>query len=604
MHIEKEGNVAEQFITELKRTHSCGQLSIAEEGQDVVLMGWCQRRRDHGGLIFVDLRDREGLTQVVFNPEDSGGAHSEAHGIRAEYCLAVRGQVRKRPEGQDNPKLATGQIEVVVSQFEIFNPSLTPPFMLEEWINVGETVRLKYRYLDLRRAEMFRNLKLRHTAAQAARQHLNEQGFLEIETPFLTRSTPEGARDYLVPSRVQPGNFYALPQSPQLFKQLLMVSGMERYYQIVRCFRDEDLRADRQPEFTQVDLEMSFVDEDDVMALTESLVAAIVKAATGQEMKRPVPRLTYDEAIERFGLDAPDVRFGLELIDVAPIVADAEFKVFRQVVESGGAVKAVNGKGMASLSRKDLDDLTSYVATYGAKGLAWVKVKAGGEWQSPIAKFFSQGHMEKINQAVGAEEGDVLFFGADQPAVVAEYLGRLRLELARRFELTDPTDLSFCWVTDFPLLEWDPEAKRYAAMHHPFTAPRPEDMDKLADNAGEVKARAYDLVLNGSEVGGGSIRIHRPDLQEQVFKALNISDEEAAEKFGFLMEALTYGAPPHGGLALGFDRLVAILAGEPSIREVIAFPKTQKAACPLTSAPGRVDSAQLLELGIKVDKKL
>lgn len=596
--------MAEQFITELKRTHSCGQLSIAEEGQDVVLMGWCQRRRDHGGLIFVDLRDREGLTQVVFNPEDSGGAHSEAHGIRAEYCLAVRGQVRKRPEGQDNPKLATGQIEVVVSQFEIFNPSLTPPFMLEEWINVGETVRLKYRYLDLRRAEMFRNLKLRHTAAQAARQHLNEQGFLEIETPFLTRSTPEGARDYLVPSRVQPGNFYALPQSPQLFKQLLMVSGMERYYQIVRCFRDEDLRADRQPEFTQVDLEMSFVDEDDVMALTESLVAAIVKAATGQEMKRPVPRLTYDEAIERFGLDAPDVRFGLELIDVAPIVADAEFKVFRQVVESGGAVKAVNGKGMASLSRKDLDDLTSYVATYGAKGLAWVKVKAGGEWQSPIAKFFSQGHMEKINQAVGAEEGDVLFFGADQPAVVAEYLGRLRLELARRFELTDPTDLSFCWVTDFPLLEWDPEAKRYAAMHHPFTAPRPEDMDKLADNAGEVKARAYDLVLNGSEVGGGSIRIHRPDLQEQVFKALNISDEEAAEKFGFLMEALTYGAPPHGGLALGFDRLVAILAGEPSIREVIAFPKTQKAACPLTSAPGRVDSAQLLELGIKVDKKL
>ena len=596
--------MAEQFITELKRTHSCGQLSIAEEGQDVVLMGWCQRRRDHGGLIFVDLRDREGLTQVVFNPEDSGGAHSEAHGIRAEYCLAVKGQVRKRPEGQDNPKLATGQIEVVVSLFEIFNPSLTPPFMLEEWINVGETVRLKYRYLDLRRVEMFRNLKLRHTAAQAARQHLNEQGFLEIETPFLTRSTPEGARDYLVPSRVQPGNFYALPQSPQLFKQLLMVSGMERYYQIVRCFRDEDLRADRQPEFTQVDLEMSFVDEDDVMELTESLVAAIVEATTDQEMKRPVPRLTYDEAIERFGLDAPDVRFGLELINVAPIVADAEFKVFRQVVESGGAVKAVNGKGMASLSRKDLDDLTSYVATYGAKGLAWVKVKAGGEWQSPIAKFFGPGHMEKINQAVDAEEGDVLFFGADQPAVVAEYLGRLRLELARRFELTDPKDLSFCWVTDFPLLEWDPEAKRYAAMHHPFTAPRPEDMDKLADNAGEVKARAYDLVLNGSEVGGGSIRIHRPDVQEQVFKALNISDEEAAEKFGFLMEALTYGAPPHGGLALGFDRLVAILAGEPSIREVIAFPKTQKAACPLTSAPGRVDSAQLLELGIKVDKKL
>ncbi|KMY67762.1 aspartyl-tRNA synthetase [Desulfocarbo indianensis] len=595
--------MAEQFIADLKRTHSCGQLGLGEEGREVVLMGWCQRRRDHGGLIFVDLRDREGLTQVVFNPEDSGGAHSEAHGIRAEYCLAVRGQVRRRPEGQDNPKLATGQIEVVVSQFEIFNPSLTPPFMLEEWINVGETVRLKYRYLDLRRPEMFSNLKLRHNAAQAARGYLNGQGFLEVETPFLTRSTPEGARDYLVPSRVQPGNFYALPQSPQLFKQLLMVSGVERYYQIVRCFRDEDLRADRQPEFTQVDLEMSFVDEEDVMALTEGLVASIVKAATGKEMRRPVPRLTYDEAMERFGLDAPDVRFGLELIDVAPIVADADFKVFRQVAEKGGAVKAVNGKGMASLSRKDLDDLTAYVANYGAKGLAWVKVKAGGEWQSPIAKFFSQGHMERINQAVNAEEGDVLFFGADQPGVVAEYLGRLRLELARRFQLTDPAELSFCWVTHFPLLEWDPEAKRWAAKHHPFTAPRPEDLDKLAGDPGAVKARAYDLVLNGSEVGGGSIRIHRPDVQELAFKALNIGQEEAAEKFGFLLEALTFGAPPHGGLALGFDRLVAILAGEPSIREVIAFPKTQKAACPLTAAPGRVDQTQLLELGIRVDKK-
>jgi aspartyl-tRNA synthetase len=594
--------VAERFIGELKRTHSCGELGLEHEGQEVVLMGWAQRRRDHGGLIFVDLRDREGITQVVFNPEDSGGAHSLAHGIRSEYCLGIRGVVRRRPEGQDNPKLATGQIEVVVSEFEIFNPSRTPPFMLEEWIEVSENVRLRHRYLDLRRPEMYRNLLLRHRAAQAARRYLDAQGFLEVETPFLTRSTPEGARDFLVPSRLSPGSFYALPQSPQLFKQLLMVGGIERYYQIVRCFRDEDLRADRQPEFTQVDLEMSFVDEDDVMSLTEGLVAAVVQEVTGRELSLPLPRLTYDQALARYGLDAPDVRFGLELVEVGPIVADAEFQVFRRVVESGGVVKAINGKGMAGLSRKDLDELTSFVADFGAKGLAWVKVKEGGRWQSPIAKFFTEGHIERINQAVDAAEGDLLFFGADAPAVVAEYLGRLRLELARRFDLTREDELAFCWVTDFPLLEWDPEAKRYQAMHHPFTAPKPEDLELLESEPGRVRARAYDLVLNGTEIGGGSIRIHRREVQERVFAALSIPPEEARVKFGFLVEALEYGAPPHGGLALGFDRLVAILAGQPSIREVIAFPKTQKGACPLTGAPGPVEAEQLLELGLKVEK--
>jgi aspartyl-tRNA synthetase len=594
--------LSERFIYDLKRTHTCGELGLGEVGSQVVLMGWAQRRRDHGGLIFVDLRDRVGITQVVFNPEVDQGAHSEAHGIRSEYCLAVRGTVRRRPEGMANPNLVTGEIEVYVDHFEILNPSKTPPFMLEDWIDVGENIRLKYRYLDLRRPEMYANLLLRHQAAAAAREHLNGQGFLEVETPFLTRSTPEGARDYLVPSRLNPGGFYALPQSPQLFKQLLMMGGVERYYQIVRCFRDEDLRADRQPEFTQVDLEMSFVTEDDVMNLTEGLVAAIVQKTTGRELSLPLPRMTYDEAMSRYGLDAPDVRFGLELIDVVDLVAEAEFRLFATAAAKGLSVKAINGKQMASLSRKDLDDLTSFVADFGAKGLAWVKIKPGGEWQSPIAKFFSQQQQQAINQRLEAAEGDILFFGADTPAVVHESLGRLRLELARRFGLRQGDELSFCWVTEFPLVEYDPEAKRWVAMHHPFTSPREQDLELLAADPGKVKARAYDLVLNGSEIGGGSIRIHRADVQAQVLEALNISAEEAQEKFGFLLEALTYGAPPHGGLALGFDRLVAILAGEPSIREVIAFPKTQKASCPLTEAPSRVSREQLLELGLRLDQ--
>jgi aspartyl-tRNA synthetase len=593
--------LSEKFITDLKRTHSCGELTLADEGKTVVLMGWAQRRRDHGGLIFVDLRDREGLTQVVFNPEVSGGAHSEAHQIRSEFCLAIKGLVRPRPEGMLNDKLKTGGIEVYVDQFEILNPSKTPPFMLEEWVDVSEAVRLRHRFLDLRRPEMFKNLKMRHMSAQAVRGYLNEKGFLEVETPVLTKSTPEGARDFLVPSRLNPQEFYALPQSPQLFKQLLMVAGIERYYQIVRCFRDEDLRADRQPEFTQVDIEMSFVAEEDVMDLTEGLVAEIVKTATGKTMKRPVPRLTYADAMERFGLDAPDMRFGLEINDLTEIMKDVDFKVFRQVAESGGKVKAINGKSMAKLSRKDLDDLTSYVADFGAKGLAWVKVKPGGEWQSPIAKFFSDGEKVKISENLDAAEGDVLFFGADSEEVVSEYMGRLRLELARRFELADPNELCFCWVTDFPLVEYNPEEKRFTAMHHPFTSPQAEDVNLLESDPAKVRARAYDIVLNGTEVGGGSIRINTPAMQSRVFNALGIGEQEAQEKFSFLMDALTYGAPPHGGVALGFDRLVAILAGADSIREVIAFPKTQKGGCPLTQAPSKVDMTQLLELGLRLD---
>jgi aspartyl-tRNA synthetase len=593
--------LAAKFITDIKRSHGCGELTQEHTGAHVVLMGWAMRRRDHGGLIFVDLRDRTGICQVVFNPEHAGGAHEAAHAIRSEFCIALKGLVRPRPAGQENEKIATGWIEVFVEDFEILNPSQTPPFMLEEWIEVGENARLRHRYLDLRRPEMYKNLLLRHQAAQAARSFLNGQGFLEVETPFLTRSTPEGARDFLVPSRLSRGSFYALPQSPQLFKQLLMVGGIERYYQIARCFRDEDLRADRQPEFTQIDLEMSFVDEQDVMTLTEGLVGAIC-AAMGRQMPANLPRLTYAEAMARFGLDAPDLRFGLELVDVVDLVADAEFKLFREAAENKLMVKAINGKGMASLSRKDLDDLTAFVAGYGAKGLAWVKIKEGLEWQSPIAKFFSAGHQARINERLGAEAGDIFFFGADAPAVVHECLGRLRLELSRRFGLAGADELCFCWVTEFPMLEWDAEAKRFNAMHHPFTSPWPEDLDILASDPGRVRARAYDIVLNGTEVGGGSIRIHRQDVQEKVFAALNIDAAQAQEKFGFLMEALSYGAPPHGGLAVGFDRLVAILAGQSSIREVIAFPKTQKGACPLTAAPGRVDQVQLLELGLRVER--
>jgi aspartyl-tRNA synthetase len=593
-----------RFIDDLKRTHHCNALSAQDVGAEVVLMGWAHRRRDHGGLIFVDLRDREGITQVVFNPQIDEHAHQVGHLIRSEYCLAVKGKVELRPEDMINPKLATGEIEVYVTEFEILGAAENPPFQLEveeERSEVSEAIRLTHRYLDLRQPWVAKNFRLRHQCASFIRRFLDHEGFIEVETPVLTRSTPEGARDYLVPSRVNQGKFYALPQSPQLFKQLLMVAGFEKYYQIVKCFRDEDLRADRQPEFTQVDLELSFINEEDIYDLLERMMVGLFQTAIGVELTRPFPRLTYDEAVGRYGLDAPDVRFGLELREVTDLVREAELRVFAEVAAAGGLVKSLNCPGGAELSRKELDDLTQFAGVYGAKGLAWVKVKDDGAWQSPIAKFFTDGQKEAVTGRLAAAPGDIFFFVADQPAVVHEALGRLRLRLADRFGLVEAGRHSLVWVTEFPLLEYNPDEKRWQATHHPFTSPRPEDLDFLAGEPGRVKARAYDLVYNGVEIGGGSVRIHRPEVQQRVFAALGIGPEEAERKFGFLLEALKFGAPPHAGLALGFDRLTALLAGRSSIRDMIAFPKTQKAVCPLTQAPADIDPGQWLELGLRRD---
>jgi aspartyl-tRNA synthetase len=592
-----------ESMGQLSRTHSCNDLGQKNVGEQVTLMGWVLRRRDHGGVIFIDLRDRNGITQVVFNPEINPAVHAKAHQIRSEWVLAIQGRVEARPGDMANPKLATGEIEILVDELRILNSSETPPFPLDEDTEVSDNLRLQYRYLDLRRPEMAANLIMRHKAVQSVRNYLNDHGFLDIETPMLTRSTPEGARDYLVPSRVNSGKFYALPQSPQLFKQLLMIAGMDRYYQIVKCFRDEDLRADRQPEFTQIDMELSFVDEEQIMAVNEGLIAALFNETLGIELTPPFPRLTFDEAMNRFGTDRPDVRFGMELIDLTTIAAECGFKVFRSVADKGGTVRAVNAKGCADFTRKELDVLTEYVAQFGAKGLAWVKMKADGEWQSPIAKFFTEEERTTIAAAAGAVEGDLLFFGADSKKVVLQVLSELRVELARRLDLLKKDEFNFVWVTDFPLMEYDEKEKRFQALHHPFTAPKEEDIEKLDTDPAAVYSRAYDLVLNGTEIGGGSIRIHQKHLQAKVLDVLGIDEAEANEKFGFLLRALELGAPPHGGLAFGLDRLLMIMSGSDSIRNVIAFPKTQKATCPLTEAPASVARKQLTELHIRPDWK-
>jgi aspartyl-tRNA synthetase len=586
-------------LGDMRRTHHCWELGADDVDKEVILMGWVHRRRDHGGVIFVDLRDREGLTQVVFNPLVDKKIHAKAHAIRNEYVLAVRGKVENRPADMINPKLKTGEIEVTATELKILNSAKTPPFLIEDDIDASETIRLKYRHLDLRRSEMQKNLILRHKVTAAVRKYLDRQGFLDIETPVLTRSTPEGARDYLVPSRVNPGQFYALPQSPQIFKQLFMISGLDRYYQIVRCFRDEDLRADRQPEFTQIDIEMSFVGENDVMNLTEGMMTHLFKDALGIKLKRPFSRLTYDEAVGRYGLDKPDTRFGLELKDISDIIAGSNFKVFANAVKKGGVVKALNAKGCTNFSRKEIDDLTDFVAVYRAKGMAWIKVKEN-EWQSPITKFFSEEEKEALAKRIEMEPGDLVFFIADQPKVANESLGHLRNHLGKTLGLIDENEYQFLWVTRFPMFEYDETEKRLQALHHPFTSPLEEDYERLTDKPLAVKSRAYDLVLNGFEIGGGSIRIHQRSIQEKVFEALNMDRKTYEGKFGFLLEALDSGAPPHGGIAIGFDRLVMLMCGQSSIRDVIAFPKTQKAACLLTQAPSETSKTQLDELYLKL----
>ncbi len=588
----------------LQRTHTCGALRAQHAGQTVVLNGWVDTRRDHGNLTFVDLRDRYGKTQVVFNPADSPELHRKAKELRSEFVIAVKGVVRPRPEGTVNKELSTGEVEVAVQELQVLNTSATPPIEIsakavEKTDELSTEIRLKYRFLDLRREAMQKAVIFRHRMFQVIRRYYDEMGFIDVETPMLTKSTPEGARDFLVPSRLNLGTFYALPQSPQLFKQILMVAGFDRYFQIVRCFRDEDLRADRQPEFTQLDVELSFAAEEDVISVTEGCIARVFREMLGVEIQLPIPRIPYAHAMLKYGSDKPDLRFGMEIHDVTSLARACDFKVFKSVADSGGCVRGLCAPGCASLSRKEIDELTAFVGQYGAKGLAWFKVEEG-RLNSPTAKFFNEDQQKQLIHEFAANNGDLIMFVADKPAVAAAALGALRLHMAGRLKLQKPGDFKLCWVVEFPLLEYDKDLQRWQACHHPFTSPRPEDLERLESDPGSVKARAYDIVLNGTEIGGGSIRIHDSETQSRVFRALSINEESARAKFGFLLDALRFGAPPHGGIALGLDRIVMLLLGLDSIRDVIAFPKTAKGVCLMTDAPSPVDAAQLRELGVRL----
>ncbi|MBQ3615114.1 MAG: aspartate--tRNA ligase [Anaerotignum sp.] len=590
-----------EALTGLKRSCMCANVSEAMIGQEVTVMGWVQRRRDLGQLIFIALRDKTGLVQIAI---DENTAEKElfakAETVRSEYVLAVRGMVAARTEGNINPNMKTGKIEIIAKELRILSDSETTPFQIEDNITVKDDLRLKYRYLDLRRPSQLNNLVLRHKVVQVMRNFLDQENFLEIETPILGKSTPEGARDYLVPSRVHPGNFYGLPQSPQLYKQLLMVSGMDRYYQIAKCFRDEDLRADRQPEFTQVDMELSFVDIEDIMDINERMMQKVFKDLMNVDIQLPLPRMTYAEAMERFGSDKPDVRFGMELKNISDVVAGTEFVVFKSALEAGGSVRAINAKGCGSFPRKKIDSLVEFVKTYRAKGLAWIVVNEDGTLKSQIAKFFTPEKLQEIVDAMDGQPGDLILICADQDKVVFDSLGALRLELSKMLELTRPDDFAFLWITEFPMLEWDEEENRFVAVHHPFTAPMDEDLELIDTNPGAVRAKAYDIVLNGYELGGGSIRIHRREIQQKMFELLGFTQEDAQERFGFLLDAFKYGVPPHGGLAFGLDRIIMLMSGATSIRDVIAFPKVKDASCPMTAAPGLVEEKQLDELGIAI----
>ncbi len=596
-----------ESIHGMRRSHFCGEVSVADVGQTVTVNGWVQRRRDHGSLIFFDLRDRSGLVQIVFDSDGMGDLFQKAEQVRGEYVLAVRGQLVQRSAEAINPNLPTGHFEVRAQELRILNTAKTPPFYIQDDIEVDETVRLKYRYLDLRRPEMQQNLLLRHRVTKVSRDFFDDNRFIEIETPMLTKSTPEGARDYLVPSRVNPGKFYALPQSPQLFKQLSMVAGLERYVQICRCFRDEDLRADRQPEFTQIDVEMSFVEREDVLVLMEELVVKIFKQALGVDVASPFPRMTYAEAMNLYGSDKPDIRFGMAFVDCGDVAKESGFAVFKGAVQAGGQVKGINAKGLGHYSRKQLDELTEIAKTYKAKGLAYIALTETGEVKSSFTKFLTESDTQEIIRRLDGQPGDLLLFVADQPEILAASLGAIRLEMGTRLGLRDPKDFKLLWVVDFPLLEWDEAEHRFVAVHHPFTSPHPDDLAMFLDQVtsrqelSTMRANAYDLVLNGTELGGGSIRIHQRHVQNRMFELLGFNDVEAQAKFGFLLDAFEYGAPPHGGIAFGLDRFVMLLAGRASIRDVIAFPKTAKATDLLTDAPGEVANKQLRELHIKLN---